>query len=102
MTKLVARKNLNQTAGHVSKSQSLCVFTLCLSCGLLTACNVPNLNSSVATLTLACVAASFLVCFSVFERHHRAKSNGKTRQVNKVNNGGGGRRREKNRLHSTP
>ena len=74
MTKLVARKNLNQTAGHVSKSQSLCMFTLCLSRGLLTACNVPNLNSSVATVTLACVAASFLVCFSVCSRDTRARS----------------------------
>ena len=96
MTKLVARKNLNQTAGHVRKLQSLCVFTLCLSRGLLTVCKVPHLNSSIATLTLACVATSFLVCFSVFERHPRAKSNEKTLQVNKVNNGGGGEeKREK-------
>ena len=72
MTKLVARKNLNQTAGHVRKLQSLYVFTLCLSRGLLIVCRVPHLNSSIATLTLACVAASFLVCFSVCSRDTRA------------------------------
>ena len=38
----------------------------------------------------------FGVFFCVFERHPRAKSNEKTRQVNKVNNGGGGKeKREK-------
>ena len=97
MTKLVARKNLKQTAGHVRKLQSLCVLTVCLSRGLLTVCKVPHLNISIATLTLACVAASLLVSFfCVFERHPRVKSDEETRQVNKVNNGVGGKeKREK-------
>ena len=96
MTKLVARKNLNQTAGHVRKLQSLCVLTLCLSRGLLTVCKVPHLNISIATLTLACVAASLLVSFfCVFERHPRVKSDEETRQVNKVKKWGRGRGEER-------
>ena len=73
MTKLVARKNLNLTKQQDRlANHNRCACLLCLSCGLLTACNVPNLNSSVDTVTLACVAASFLVCFSVCSRDTRA------------------------------